>query len=120
VGRPAASVGLLAAGRVVLRGLHAGRASIVTSRAYGPDVDERKLLIRLARGELANVAFGDAIRLLECLGFELSRVSGSHHVFAHPDIAELLNLQSIRGQAKPYQLRQLMRLVERYDLGLRN
>jgi predicted RNA binding protein YcfA (HicA-like mRNA interferase family) len=83
-------------------------------------MDERKLLIRLARGELANVAFGDVRRLLESLGFELRRVSGSHHVFAHPDIAELLNLQSVRGQAKPYQLRQLMRLVERYDLRLRN
>jgi predicted RNA binding protein YcfA (HicA-like mRNA interferase family) len=83
-------------------------------------MDKRKLLIRLARGELGNVAFGDACRLLEGLGFELRRVSGSHHVFAHPDIAELLNLQSVRGQAKPYQLRQLMRLVERYDLRLRN
>lgn len=83
-------------------------------------MDERKLLIRLARGDLANVAFGGARRLLEALGFELRRVSGSHHVFAHPDIAELLNLQSVRGQAKPYQLRQLVRLVERYDLRLRN
>ena len=69
---------------------------------------------------MANVAFGDALSLVECLGFELRRVSASHHVFAHPDIAELLNLQSVRGQAKPYQLRQLMRLVERYDLRLRN
>jgi predicted RNA binding protein YcfA (HicA-like mRNA interferase family) len=83
-------------------------------------MDKRKLLIRLARGELANVAFGDAHRLLEGLGFELRRVSGSHHVFEHPDITELLNLQSIGGQAKPYQLRQLMRLVERYDLRLRD
>lgn len=33
-------------------------------------------------------------------------------------ISELVNLQSIRGQAKPYQVRQLMRLVERYDLRL--
>jgi predicted RNA binding protein YcfA (HicA-like mRNA interferase family) len=82
-------------------------------------MDKRKLLIRLARGELANVAFGDALSLMEGLGFELRRVSGSHHVFAHPEITELLNLQSVRGQAKPYQLRQLMRLVERYDLRLR-
>jgi predicted RNA binding protein YcfA (HicA-like mRNA interferase family) len=66
------------------------------------------------------VAFSDARRLLDGLGFKLRRVSGSHHVFAHPDIAELLNLQSVRGQAKPYQLRQLMRLVESYDLRLRN
>jgi hypothetical protein len=36
----------------------------------------------------------------------------------HPDIPELVNLQSVRGQAKPYQVRQLMRLVERYDLKL--
>lgn len=83
-------------------------------------MDKRKLLIRLARGDLTNVAFGDARRLLEGLGFELRRVSGSHHVFAHPDIVELLNLQSVRGQAKPYQLRQMIRLVERYDLRLRN
>lgn len=83
-------------------------------------MDKRKLLIRLARGELTNVAFGDACRLLEGLGFELRCVSGSHHVFTHPDITELLNLQSVRGQAKPYQLRQLMRLVERYDLRLRD
>jgi hypothetical protein len=38
--------------------------------------------------------------------------------FAHPDIAQLINLQSVRGQAKPYQIRQLMRLIERYDLRI--
>jgi predicted RNA binding protein YcfA (HicA-like mRNA interferase family) len=81
-------------------------------------MDERKLLARLARGEMANVAFGDLRGLAENLGFELRRVSGSHHVFAHAKIPELVNLQSVRGQAKPYQLRQLMRLVERYDLSL--
>jgi predicted RNA binding protein YcfA (HicA-like mRNA interferase family) len=67
---------------------------------------------------VANVAFGDLCGLVEKLGFELRRVSGSHHVFVHSDISELVNLQSIRGQAKPYQIRQLMRLVERYDLRL--
>jgi predicted RNA binding protein YcfA (HicA-like mRNA interferase family) len=81
-------------------------------------VDERKLLRRLARGEVAKVAFSDLRGLAEKLGFELRRVSGSHHVFVHPDIPELVNLQSIRGKAKPYQVRQLMRLVERYDLRL--
>jgi predicted RNA binding protein YcfA (HicA-like mRNA interferase family) len=81
-------------------------------------MDERKLLRRLARGEVANVAFGDLCGLAEKLGFELRRVSGSHHVFVHPAISELVNLQSIRGQAKPYQVRQLMRLIERYDLRI--
>jgi hypothetical protein len=35
----------------------------------------------------------------------LRRVSGSHHIFAHPDIPQLINLQSVRNQAKPYQIR---------------
>ena len=83
-------------------------------------MDERKLLMRMARGTVANVAFADLQRLAEALGFELLRVSGSHHVFAHPDISELINLQAVRGQAKPYQIRQLLRLVERYDLKLRD
>jgi predicted RNA binding protein YcfA (HicA-like mRNA interferase family) len=65
-----------------------------------------------------NVAFADMRSLVEDLGFELRRVSGSHHIFAHPDIPELLNLQDAQGQAKPYQVRQLLRLIERYDLKL--
>jgi HicA toxin of bacterial toxin-antitoxin, len=83
-------------------------------------MDERKLLMRLARGAVTNVAFADLCSLAEGLGFELRRVSGSHHVFAHPDIPQLINLQSLRGQAKPYQVRQLLRLVERYDLRLKD
>jgi predicted RNA binding protein YcfA (HicA-like mRNA interferase family) len=65
-----------------------------------------------------NIAFEDLLRLVEAFGFELRRVSGSHHIFAHPEIPELLNLQEVDGQAKPYQIRQLLKLVERYALGL--
>jgi predicted RNA binding protein YcfA (HicA-like mRNA interferase family) len=83
-------------------------------------MDERKLLTRLARGAVANVGFADLQRLAEALGFELRRISGSHHIFVHPDIPELINLQAVRGQAKPYQIRQFLRLVERYDLKLRD
>jgi len=57
-------------------------------------------------------------RLVESFGFELRRTSGSHHIFVHPDVPELLNLQEVRGQAKPYQIRQLLDLVERYNLEL--
>jgi hypothetical protein len=81
-------------------------------------VDPRRLLARLARGDLANVSFTDMRRLVESFGFELRRTSGSHHIFVHPDVPELLNLQEVRGQAKPYQARQFLRLVERYALNL--
>jgi len=58
------------------------------------------------------------VTLVEAFGFRLSRTSGSHHVFIHADIPELLNLQEVKGKAKPYQIGQLLRLVERYDLSL--
>ena len=58
-------------------------------------------------------------RLVEAFGFEPKRTSGSHHIFVHPDVPELLNLQEIRGQAKPYQIRQFLRLVERYALSMK-
>jgi hypothetical protein len=48
----------------------------------------------------------------------LRRTSGSHHAFAHPAVTELLNLLDVKGQAKPYQIRQFLRLVERYALSL--
>jgi predicted RNA binding protein YcfA (HicA-like mRNA interferase family) len=41
------------------------------------------------------------IELVEGFGFRLSRTDGSHHILAHPDIPELVNLQEVKGQAKP-------------------
>jgi len=77
-----------------------------------------RLLSKLARGGYHNVSFADLRRLVEALGFSLSRVTGSHHIFSHPEISELVNLQEVKGQAKPYQIRQLLRLVERYNLAV--
>lgn len=84
--------------------------------AYGPSMQPRKLLSRLRTGNVANVKFGDLQTLVEACGFELDRVTGSHHIYRHPDIPVRLNLQNVRGQAKPYQVRQILRTLERYDL----
>jgi len=76
------------------------------------------LFRRIASGATANVAFADFIRLVEVFGFRLTRTTGSHHAFAHPGVPELLNLQPVSGEAKPYQIRQFLRLVERYNLSM--
>ena len=81
-------------------------------------MNPRRLLTRIARGDVANVSFADMRRLIEAVGFELRRTSGSHHIYSHPDVLEMLNLQDARGQAKPYQIRQFLRLLERYALTL--
>lgn len=70
------------------------------------------------RGGSANLRFRDVTKLLEALGFRLVRVSGSHHIFAAAGVRELINLQEVGGQCKPYQLRQVLRLIERYNLDL--
>ncbi len=81
-------------------------------------MNRRKLLARILSGS-TNVRFGDMVNLVEGFGFRISRVDGSHHIFVHPEIAELVNLQKVGGQAKPYQIRQFLKLVEKYDLRLR-
>ena len=81
-------------------------------------MNRRRLLRRLLRGALRNVAFNDVVGLVEGFGFRLVRVSGSHHLFTHPDVSGLVNLQLVSGEAKPYQIRQFLHIVERYNLKL--
>ncbi|MFN8095552.1 MAG: type II toxin-antitoxin system HicA family toxin [Vicinamibacteria bacterium] len=75
-------------------------------------------ILEQARAGARNLRFADLCRLAEAFGFRLSRVRGSHHIYSHPSVPELINLQSVNGKAKPYQVRQLLDLVERYNLGL--
>ena len=77
-----------------------------------------KLLRKLASGAFQNVPFSDFRRLVTAFGFGLARTSGSHHIFIHPGIPELINLQEVGGEAKPYQMRQFLRLVEKYALRM--
>jgi predicted RNA binding protein YcfA (HicA-like mRNA interferase family) len=80
-------------------------------------MNKRKLLKKILTGS-RNVKFNQMVILVEAFGFRLSRTSGSHHIFIHPNVKELVNLQNVKGQAKPYQVRQFLKLVERYNLEL--
>ncbi|MBU1694359.1 MAG: type II toxin-antitoxin system HicA family toxin [Verrucomicrobia bacterium] len=78
-------------------------------------MNKRKLLQKILNGS-KNVRFQDMTLLVQAFGFRQSRASGSHHIFTHPGIPELVNLQEVRGQAKPYQIKQFLKLVERHNL----
>ncbi|MDP6779479.1 MAG: type II toxin-antitoxin system HicA family toxin [Candidatus Latescibacteria bacterium] len=80
-------------------------------------MSKRSLLQRLVSGS-KNIRFSDAVACVEAFGFRLRRVRGSHHIFAHPDVPELINLQNVKGEAKPYQINQFLKIVERYDLRM--
>jgi len=77
----------------------------------------RKLLKKLLSGS-RNIKFADAVGIAEAFGFKLDRIKGSHHIYVHPDVPEIVNLQETRGKAKPYQVRQLLKIIETYNLGM--
>jgi predicted RNA binding protein YcfA (HicA-like mRNA interferase family) len=77
----------------------------------------RRLLQKLLSGS-KNIRFAEAVACAEAFGFRLSQVHGNHHIYVHANVPEILNLQNVKGQAKPYQIKQLLRLIERYNLAL--
>jgi predicted RNA binding protein YcfA (HicA-like mRNA interferase family) len=81
-------------------------------------MNRRRLLRRLLAGSTHNVSFSDFQNLIEGFGFELARITGSHFTYFHPSIQDRINIQPVRGEAKPYQLRQFLDLVEEYNLSL--
>ncbi len=80
-------------------------------------MNKRRLLGKVLAGS-KSIRFGEFVSLLEALGFSLSRVNGSHHIFRHPQVAEMVNIQEVRGEVKPYQVRQVVGLIESYGLTL--
>jgi predicted RNA binding protein YcfA (HicA-like mRNA interferase family) len=76
---------------------------------------KQKLLLRLSNNQ-KNVRFDDLVLLAQYLGFEIIEINGSHHQFRHPILKAKLNFQPNRDQAKTYQVRQLLKLIE--ELGI--
>jgi len=78
----------------------------------------RKTWLRVSQGS-RNLSFRDLVALAEAFGFRHVRASGSHRIFAHPDVPAMLNFQPASdGSSKRYQIRQLVTLIERYGLRL--
>ncbi len=78
----------------------------------------RKKILQKILASSKNIRFSDMVNLVQGFGFTLSRTDGSHHIFTRQDIPELVNLQNVKGQAKPYQIRQFLKLVEKHNLKL--
>ncbi len=76
-----------------------------------------KLLVQILQGASdANIAFSDLRNLLKHLGFE-ERIRGSHHLFRKAGVEEKINLQKAGAKAKVYQVRQVRKVILKYNLG---
>jgi predicted RNA binding protein YcfA (HicA-like mRNA interferase family) len=78
---------------------------------------KQKLFKKLIKGS-QNIHFNDLISIVEAFGFELSRTKGSHHIYVHKDVDELINLQNVNGKAKPYQIKQFLELIEKHNIKM--
>ncbi len=76
-----------------------------------------KLLLQILRGKSdANIRFDDLCQFLHHLGFD-ERTRGSHHIFRKEGIEDKINLQHDGNKAKPYQVRQVRRVILKHKLG---
>lgn len=76
---------------------------------------KEKLLDEL-KSNPKNMRFERLCRIAEHFGFRFRGGKGSHRIFVHQGIPEILNLQDVGGKAKPYQVRQLIKMIEKHGL----
>ena len=84
---------------------------------YNHVLSKAKTLERLLSGHSdAAIRFSDLCLLLESLGFDKS-TGGSHHLFRKVGIDERVNLQRDGTNAKPYQVKQVPKVILRNKLA---
>jgi hypothetical protein len=77
-------------------------------------VATREKLIASIRENAKNVRYADACKVAEWLGFNAKGQNGDHNAFSKSGEMELLNFQNRNGMIKPYQARQLQKMIDRY------
>jgi hypothetical protein len=80
-------------------------------------MNKRKLLRQILNNS-KNVKFNDFVSILSAFGFICTRTEGSHNIFKNTAVKEIMNIQNVNGEAKPYQIRQFFSLVEKYNLEM--
>lgn len=75
-----------------------------------------KLYERLLANPKATISFREFEKLLRVFGFEHDRTKGSHAIWVHPALQRPFPVQPSGKDAKPYQVREFLELVEEHGL----
>jgi predicted RNA binding protein YcfA (HicA-like mRNA interferase family) len=78
----------------------------------------RKVYEKILTGRAdSNIRFDDLRRLLLAAGFD-ERTKGSHCIFTHAHVEEIINVQPLKdGSAKAYQVKQVRQILTKHQLG---
>lgn len=68
-----------------------------------------------AEANAASLRFVEVQELARCHGWELSRQKGSHVMYKRTGTIQPMNFQNVKGMAKAYQVRQLLRAIEEIE-----
>ena len=76
-------------------------------------------LFKKALRNPANFKYTDFRSLIRAFGFVHGRSKGGHHMFAQREKKLFLNVQEVKGEVKPYQVRQFLAMVEQHRLEIK-
>lgn len=75
----------------------------------------RAKLFKAIRNNPKAVRFEDACKAARAVGFVRAGGKGSHNVFARAGERTVLNFQNRKGYIPPYQARQLIEMLNKYE-----
>ena len=76
-----------------------------------------KFILKILGGSSdRNINFDDLRNLLRSMGFD-EYTRSSHHMFRKEGVEEKINLQKEGSKAKPYQVKQVRNIIQKYGLG---
>ena len=78
-------------------------------------MEKRKIYERFKRNP-KNVRFESICRAAEGFVLRFRGGKGSHKIYVREGVREMLNLQNVGGKAKPYQVKQFLKVIETYNL----
>lgn len=77
-----------------------------------------KLYALLMQPTSRQISFRDFVALIEAFGFVHARTKGSHQSYTHDACSQILVIQPKGKDAKHYQVRQFLDMVEEFGLTL--
>ncbi len=78
-------------------------------------MNRRKIYEELKKNP-KNVRFEDFCKALKAFGFKYRGGRGSHRVFVKEGIREILTIQHVKCRVKSYQVKQFLKIIEKYNL----
>ena len=77
---------------------------------------DKKEIINKLENNNKNIKYHYFCSIIESFGFVCKRQRGSHSIYSKTGVNELINIQNVNGEVKPYQVKQFLYIVRKYGL----